>query len=54
MGVELFGDSYITLGIFMAVEEFFDITIQDAEVLNITTIEELVELIKYKQTNELQ
>ena len=46
---KIFDDAYITLGIFMAIEERFNIELLDIEVQDIKTIEELVELIKQKQ-----
>lgn len=49
MGNNMFGNAFIALGIFMAVEEHFGITLQDSEIQDIKTIDELVELIKLKK-----
>jgi acyl carrier protein len=49
MGSKIFDDALITIGVFMAVEKWFEITLQDYEIQDIKTIEELVELIKSKK-----
>ena len=44
-----FSDAVIELNVYIAIEEHFGIELTDVEVINITTIKELVELIKSKQ-----
>lgn len=44
----LLEEMYYALGVFLAVEEYFNITIADKEASEINTIEELIDLVKKK------
>ena len=51
MEYDKFENAVITLGIFAAAEEYFGVQLMDTEVQEVKTIDELVELIKLKQSN---
>jgi acyl carrier protein len=45
---KIFEDAHISLGIYMAIEDYFKITLKDAEIVNIELPEELISLVKGK------
>jgi len=48
---DMFKDAAYFVRILMAVEKEFNITIQDSEVKNINTFEDLIELIQEKEND---